>query len=131
MTEDTPKKTAGEEVKTERVSEPPESYYAPLVDISETDEAIIVEADVPGVDRSAVEVKIDNGLLSILGRVPRKSVTGVTRLYEEFTPADYYRAFSISEEIDESRITAICTDGVLTVTLPKAERARVQKIKVK
>ena len=120
-----------EEVETERVEESPGGHFAPLVDIYETDDGIVVEADMPGVGRSDVKVEIDKGLLTIAGRVKRKPVEGVTHLYDEFTPADYYRAFTLGEEVDESGISAVMENGVLTVTLPRAEHTRVRKIEVK
>ncbi len=131
MTDRNEKDTANEEVATERVDERTGSSCAPLVDIYETDDAFVVEADMPGVERTGVEVKIDNAVLSIVGRAGRKPATGVTQLYEEFVPGDYYRAFAIGEEIDEGKVSAVVTDGVLTVTLPRSERTRVRKIDVK
>ena len=131
MTDRNERDTASEEVATERVDEGTRSSCAPLVDIYETDDAFVVEADMPGVERTGVEVKIDNAVLSIVGRAGRKPATGVTQLYEEFVPGDYYRAFAIGEEIDEGKVSAVVTDGVLTVTLPRSERTRVRKIDVK
>ncbi len=120
-----------EELKTERVREPGGMYVAPAVDVFETDEAIVVEADMPGVDRSGVEVKIDNGLLTLLGHAARKPIEGVTQLYEEIVAGDFYRAFTVGEDVDESGISAVITDGVLVVTLPKSAPKRARKIEVK
>jgi HSP20 family molecular chaperone IbpA len=123
-------KPRAEEVETQPLDETRGSYYAPLVDICETDEAIVVTADMPGVDRSGVEVKIEGGFLTLLGRVTRKSVKDVTQLYEEFVPGDYYRAFRLGADIDEGGVSAEMKNGVLTVTLRKSERARVRRIDV-
>ncbi|HUW58840.1 MAG TPA: Hsp20/alpha crystallin family protein [Planctomycetota bacterium] len=131
MTEKNEKKPESEEVETERVEEGPGTYYAPVVDIYDTDDAIVVEADMPGVERDGVEVKIDNGVLSILGRARETSAPGVTRLYEELTHGDYYRAFALGEEVDEGGIAATVSNGVLTVSLPRARDTRVRKIEVK
>ena len=131
MTAKEKEQVGSEEIETERLEERIGTYEAPPVDICETDAAIIVEADMPGVDRSGVEVKIDSGILALTGRVKPRSVEGVTHLYEEFAPVDYYRAFTLGVEVDESRVGASMEQGVLTVTLPKAERARVRKIEVK
>ncbi len=119
-----------EEIEAQRVRESG-VWIAPPVDVYVTDEAIIVEADMPGVERSGIEVKIDKGLLAILGRVTRTAVEGVTQLYEEIVPGDFYRAFTLGEEIDEGGISAVISDGVLTVTLPKAAPKRARKIEVK
>lgn len=122
---------ATQKVETERVQEGPGTYYTPPVDIYEMDETIIVEADMPGVDRTDLEVKIDNGLLTMQGRVKCKSLKDVTQLYDEFVPGDFYRAFTLGEQIDEGRISAVITDGVLTVTLPKAQSTRARRIEIK
>ena len=125
------KKTKGGEIEAQRVRETSGSCYTPPVDVYETDEAIIVESDMPGVELAGLDVKIDNGLLTILGRVERKSVEGVTQLYEEVVPGDYCRAFTLGEAVDEGGISAVITNGVLTVTLPKAEAKRPRRIEVK
>jgi HSP20 family protein len=122
-----------EAVDAERVEDRTSgTYYTPLIDIHETDEAIVVEADMPGVDRSGVEVKIDKGILTIVGHVTRKPVAeDVTQLYEEFIPGDFYRAFSLGEDIDEEKVSGGINDGVLTVTLPKGRKSRIRRIEVK
>jgi HSP20 family molecular chaperone IbpA len=124
-------KKKAEEVRTEVVCDTGAGYSTPAADVYETDEAIVVEADMPGVDRSGVDVKIDNGLLTIRGRGERKQIEGVTQLYDEFVPCDYCRAFTIDVPVDESRISAGMKNGVLTVTLPKSGSARIRKIEVK
>jgi len=131
MSEKEKKNTEAEELETQPVHEGPEYYAAPPVDIYETDEAIVVEADMPGVDRSGVEVKIDNGLLTVVGAPTRKPVREGRRLYEEFGPVDYRRAFTVGEDIDEGAVSATMEDGVLTVTLPRAARSHARKIEVK
>ena len=125
------KKTTGGNVEARRTGETSGACKAPPVDIYETDEAIVVEADMPRVEPAGVEVQIDNGLLTILGRVESRPIQGVTQLYEETGPGDYRRAFALDAAIDESRISAVITGGVLTVTLPKAEVKRARRIEVK
>jgi HSP20 family protein len=105
--------------------------YSPRVDIYEGDKAVVVEADMPGVDRTGVEVQIDKGLLTIGGRTRRKPEDTGVRLVEEFRPVDYYRAFQLGEGIDEGNIGAVMTDGVLTVTLPFTQGRGTRKIEVK
>jgi len=126
-----PEEPRAQEVETRPVHEGQGGYYAPLVDIYETDQEIVVAADMPGVDPSGVEVKTENGLLTLLGRVTRKSVKDVTQLYEEFVPGDYCRAFSLDADVGEGSVSAEMKDGVLTVRLRKPERARVRRIEVK
>ena len=119
------------EVPTERVPESAVAWVAPPVDVYETEETIVVEADMPGVDRSGVEVNIDNGLLTLVGRARRRSLEGVTQLYGEIVPGDYHRAFTLGEAVDEAGISAVITDGVLVVTLPKSAPKHARNIEVK
>ncbi len=125
---DLEKKT--DELETRRVGEGG-AWVAPAVDIYETDEAILVEADMPGVTREGVEVGIEKGLLTIVGHAARRPIEGVTQLYQEIVPGDFHRAFTLGEEVDESGVSASISDGVLTVTLPKAEPKRARKIEVR
>ena len=120
-----------QELETRRVREIAGALIAPPVDIYETDDAIIVEADMPGVDRAGVDVQIDKGLLTLVGRVTRRPIEGVTQLYEEIVPGDFSRAFTLGEDVDESGIQAAIADGVLTVTLPKSAPKRARKIEVR
>jgi HSP20 family molecular chaperone IbpA len=119
------------EVETERVDERAAGcYYTPRIDVYETSEAILVEADMPGVAPTAVEVKIDHGLLTVVGRVQRRPAVDVTQLYEEYVPGDFYRAFSLGEQVDDGAISAVMKDGVLTVKLPKSPKTRPRSITV-
>lgn len=105
-------------------------YYRPNVDIVETHDELLVLADVPGVSGDDVDVRFEDGTLSIHARVaPRQE--GVEYLLQEYGTGDYYRTFEISEAIDAGKITAECADGVLTLHLPKAESAKPRKISVK
>lgn len=104
--------------------------YRPNVDIVERTDELTVLADVPGTRSSDVDVKFEEGMLSIFARVqPRRDET--TRLLvEEYGVGDYYRTFRISEAIDASKISAEYADGVLTLHLPKAEASKPRKIAV-
>jgi HSP20 family protein len=129
MTDKVKKTDESQEVDARRVRET--AAYSPRVDIYEGPESVVVEADMPGVDRSGVEVQIDKGLLTIGGRTKRRPESTGSRLVEEFSPVDYYRAFQLGEGIDEGHIAAVMTDGVLTVTLPFTQERGTRKIEVK
>ena len=103
---------------------------APAVDIYEEDDALIIVADMPGVAREDVSATVENGVLTIEGRV-RRSDPQATVLYAEYEPADFRRSFTLGESVSEEGITATLKDGVLTVRLPKAERAKTRKIEVR
>lgn len=104
--------------------------FTPRVDIMETEEESLLLADLPGVKPEDVDVRFDNGELIIDGRcAPRHQ--GANYLLSEYGVGDFYRAFSISEQIDWQKISADLKNGVLTVHLPKAETVKPRKITVK
>jgi HSP20 family protein len=105
-------------------------FFTPRVDIYETDNELTLYADVPGVAPDDVDLRYEGGELILHGRVkPRhRDEDFVLQEYEE---GDFYRAFSIHESIDAGKIEAECKNGVLTVHLPKVERARPKQITVR
>jgi len=104
-------------------------YIAPPVDIYETEAALVVVADLPGVQKDAVDVRVEDGVLTIKGRSSYNSPADLLR--EEFNLSGYYRQFQLSDEVDQDKISAESKNGVLTVKLPKAEKSKPQRIKVK
>jgi HSP20 family protein len=104
-------------------------YFTPRVDIYETDKELILFADVPGVRPEDADLRYEQGELILVGRVrPRED--NRNSLLGEYDVGDFYRAFSIHESIDSSRITAECKNGVLTVHLPKMEQAQPRQINI-
>jgi HSP20 family protein len=104
--------------------------FTPRVDIVETENELTLFADLPGVASSDVELRYENGELFLQGRAKRR-VSGKNLLAQEYEEGDFYRAFTIHESIDSTRITAECKTGVLTVHLPKTEAVRPRQIQVK
>jgi len=114
--------------KGERVR--PGRVFLPAVDIFETPQALVLVADMPGVAGEAVTLDIKENLLTILGTVsppPEKE----TFLGREYSSGDFYREFQVGELVDKEKIEATMKDGVLTLVLPKAEKAKPRKIEVK
>lgn len=109
----------------------PEKFYVPAVDIFETDEAVHVLAEMPGVGREGVEVNLEEGTLTIRGTMATPEHEGETVLLREFEPGHYLRKFSVAETIDQEQIQARMADGVLTLVLPKVAPARPRRIEVK
>ena len=104
-------------------------YIAPPVDIFESEDALIVVADLPGVDKDAVNIRVEDNILTIKGSASYSPPSGI--LVEEFNLQGYYRQFQLSDEVDQSKISAESKNGVLTITLPKAEKTKPKQIKVK
>ena len=104
--------------------------YQPAVDIVETDDAVLLKADLPGVGEESVEVSLDKNVLTIRGSVEVPHFEGYSLVHAEYGIGDYERAFTISSEIDRDRIEASLKNGVLTVKLPKAKQAVARKIAI-
>jgi len=104
-------------------------YIAPPVDIFETDEALTVVADLPGVAMDSVDIRVEDNILTIKGRATYSPKAELLR--QEFSLQGYYRQFQLSDEVDQERISAESKNGVLTITLPKAEKSKPKQIKVK
>lgn len=105
--------------------------YAPRVDIVETDDALEILADMPGVTRDSVEVTLEQRVLTIRGRADTSLPDDLAPLYLEYQPGDYERAFALSDAVDPSGIEARVQDGVLHLRLPKAGPAKQQRVTVK
>lgn len=128
MNEEELTKTSAEEGKAERLRAG--RCYRPNVDILEKADELLVQADVPGAKPDAVDVKFEDGTLSIHAKVAARQEADTQYLLNEYGVGDYYRTFEVTEAVDASKITAECADGVLTLHLPKAESLRPRKIKV-
>jgi HSP20 family protein len=108
----------------------PARRYLPVTDIFETDQSLTVVLELPGVEKNGVEVRVENNVLSIEGRVDFSKYKGLQPLYIEYNVGHYARSFQLSSKIDQSRITADLKDGVMTLVLPKAEQAKPRRIAV-
>ena len=104
--------------------------YLPDVDIYETDDALMLVADMPGIRADQLDVRLEKDVLTIHGQASPVDVGERTLIHAEYEPGDYYRAFSLSDEIDRERIEASLKNGVLTLRLPKAASAKPKKIKI-
>ena len=104
--------------------------FLPVTDIFETPEALTVVLEMPGVDRDSIEASVDNDVVTIEGRIDFTKYEGMQPLYTEYNVGHYARSFQISNKIDQSKISALMKDGVVTIVLPKAEQAKPRKIQV-
>ena len=104
-------------------------YYRPRVDIYETEKELTLLADLPGVDPKDLEIDLRDDTLTILGTA---EVEDEERRYilREYGVGNFQRQFTLSEVIDQEKISAKLTNGVLTLVLPKVEKAKPRKITV-
>ena len=114
--------------KTTESTRNQERYLAPTVDIYETRDGLVVLADLPGVAKEALDVRVDNSVLTIRGHA-RHAVPGDVT-YREYELVNFFRQFELHEQVDQQRITADLKHGVLTLNLPKAEAAKPRQIAV-
>lgn len=108
-----------------------ESWVAPLVDIYETNDDYNLVANMPGVSREDVKIKIEEGDLVIMGRTNFLGELQHKFLMKEIDSSNYFRKFKISESIDEDKIDAKLENGRLYVHLPKVERVKPRTIEIK
>jgi HSP20 family molecular chaperone IbpA len=104
--------------------------YLPVTDIFETDQALTVVLEMPGVGKDAVEVSVDDDILTIDGRIDYSKYEGLQPVYTEYNVGHYTRSFQLSSKIEQGNISAELKDGVMTLVLPKAEKAQPRKIKI-
>jgi HSP20 family molecular chaperone IbpA len=104
--------------------------FLPVTDIFETSEALRLVLEVPGVSKDSVEVGVENNVLTITGRIDFSNYEGLQPLYTEYNIGHYSRSFRLSNEIEQQGITAELNDGVMTLVLPKAEKAKPRKIRI-
>lgn len=104
--------------------------FVPKTDIIETEHEILVLSDMPGVDEKSLDITLENKELTIQGFVHQDVPDGFNLTYGEYEIGDYYRTFTISDDIDRDKIEAQFQQGVLRLKLPKAEVAKARKIEI-
>jgi len=105
-------------------------FFAPRVDIFETESELLLLADLPGVDPQAIDLRYERGELILRGKVAPAPDRGAP-IVEEYESGDFYRVFQIHESIDATRIEAENKNGVLTVHLPKQESVKPKQVQVR
>ncbi len=108
----------------------PGRYYVPYADIYETDDALCVVMEMPGVERKDLDVALENNVLRVDGRIDFSKYEGMEPVYTEYNVGHYTRSFTLSSKIDQEKIGAQVDNGVLTLTLPKAKEAQSRRITI-
>jgi len=128
------KKTGLQKKQAENVdrAEPTRSgrVFLPATDIIETNDEIVLLADMPGVKKDGIHVTLENNTLTIRGDVESAFPKDHNLIYSEYDVGDYFRSFTLSDTIDREKIEAKYSNGVLRLRLPKAEAARAREIAV-
>ena len=108
----------------------PARYYVPNTDIYETEDALTLVMEIPGVDKQAVDVNIENDVLRVEARINSSEYGGLEPLYTEYNIGSFARSFTLSNKIDQQQIKAQLDDGVLTLSLKKAKEALLRRIAI-
>ena len=108
----------------------PARIFVPMADIYETPDALKVVLEMPGVDKSNVNVRVEDGVLTVEGRLDFSKYRDLQPLYTEYNIGHYSRSFRLTTKINQSQIGAEMKDGVLSLVLPKAEEAKSRAIQV-
>lgn len=104
-------------------------YVSPEVNIFESGEGYVVEAEMPGVNKEGLEITLEGTEITIIGRIHHEAVAG-NPLVRERQRADFRRVFEMDPAIDTTKINAKMTQGVLTLILPKSEQVKPRRIAV-
>ena len=120
-----------QEVEKAQESTRPTRAFLPTTDIFETDEALTLLLEMPGVDRENIEISVENGVLTVEGKINFSKYEGLQPVYSEYNIGPFRRTFRIPSRIDQDKIRAEMQAGVITLVLPKAEEAKPRRIDVK
>ena len=105
-------------------------FFSPYTDIHETDNAVVVSMEMPGVDKSSIDIRLDKGVLTVKGTIDPAKYESLRPIYSEYNVGNFVRTFAVSTKIDSAAISAKVADGVLTVELPQVKEALARRIDV-
>jgi HSP20 family molecular chaperone IbpA len=118
------------EVEKREEATVPSRVFLPTTDIYETQDALNVIMEMPGVEKNNVDLAIENSVLKVFGRIDFSKYEGLQPVYTEYNVGHYARSFRLSGKIDQNKIRAEMKDGVLSLILAKAEEAKPRVIAV-
>jgi len=116
--------------QTEVIRKPQEEtvFFRPAADVFETKDSVVLRFDMPGVGKDQADITVDKGMLTVTGHA-RKELPGQC-MYRETRVGDYQRQFTLTEDVDVDNITAEMEAGVLTIRIPKPEKAKPRRIQI-
>jgi HSP20 family protein len=109
----------------------PARVFLPNADIYETSSDLQVVLEMPGIEKNNVDIRVEDGVLHVEGRLDLSKYSGLQPLYTEYNVGHYARSFQLSSKIDQTKIAAEMKDGVLSLTLPKVEEAKPRTIQIR
>ena len=105
-------------------------YFVPAIDIFETEDALTVVMEVPGVGREAIDINLENNVLKIEAKIDPAKYDGMEPLYTEYNVGHFSRSFTLSNKIDQQQISAKLEDGIMTLILKKVKEATPRRISI-
>ena len=108
----------------------PARIFMPSADIYETKEGLNVVLEMPGVDKNSLDIRVEDDVLKVDGKLDFSKYRGLQPLYTEYNIGHFSRSFRLSSKIDQGKIAAELKDGVLSLMLPLAEKAKPRAIQV-
>ena len=118
------------ELENKEESTIPVRLFVPVADIYEAEHDLTIILEMPGVEKRNVDIRVEDGVLSVEGRLDLTKYQGLQPLYTEYNIGHYARSFRLSSKIDQTKIAAEMKDGVLSLKLPKVEEAKPRSIKI-
>jgi HSP20 family protein len=119
------------ELENKEESTIPVRLFVPVADIYEAERDLTIILEMPGVEKSNVDILVEDGVLNVGGRLDLTKYQGLQPLYTEYNIGHYARSFRLSSKIDQNKIAAEMKDGVLSLKLPKVEEAKPRSIKIR
>ena len=105
--------------------------FTPLIDIFETADGLVLQADLPGVTSETLELQVQDNKLTLFGRVEPALPNSGRLIHQEYAVGHYLRSFILSDEVDHERISAKLNNGVLEVVLPRAPKSEPRRIQIR
>ena len=118
------------EVASQKEKTIPARFYVPATDIFETADALKIVMEVPGVPKEALDIKVEDEVLSIEGRIATTNYNGLEPVYTEYSVGHFARSFTLPWQVDQQSIAAHLEDGVLTLTLNKKPESKPRRIAI-
>ncbi len=118
------------ELENKEESTIPVRLFVPVADIYEAEHDLTIILEMPGVEKRNVDIRVEDGILSVEGRLDLTKYRGLQPLYTEYNIGNYARSFRLSSKIDQNKIAAEMKDGVLSLKLSKVEEAKPRSIQI-